>query len=963
MNASKKMPWNKVTSVISLFAIFFALAIFLFSSSRNVAYAATSPPHIIGEGSYEELGEEYFGYYRIETVEELYWFLGEANRDHSVSALLVSDIEINKDLTTLGITVDAKGEPSTVTGRPVREWTVVKEFSGTFDGGGHTISGVYIKSVESYIGMFATLQDGGVIKNLTVADSYVYSSGDYAGVLTGNNEGEINGATICASVACHEFSGGVAGINYGEIEMSRLVGSAELYVGAQADKHAGGIVGENCGCISYCYSGSGSYVWGSYSGGIAGLANIGEISYCYSTSDVGGEKSAPIVRDYEGGARFKSNYYLGEVELDGINGTAYKGRDAFLSGEVCYLLNVGGERYFQTVNEGEPTFSGDRVFLCKMKECPESDAVGVFYSNTEGDRINYPDHKYGFECEEFCDFCGTKRNVDKIHTFVDNCDANCDICGETREPTHEYKYTCDKVCSACGEIREADHIYSSDCDEDCNECGVKRDAVPHKFANCFDIDCNSCGAVRGDVGHKFDNDCDPDCNVCGELRDASHEYENACDSICNKCGYERVARHSYTSPCDTTCDNGCGFIREDVEEHTYKFPCDDDCEACGFVRENVEHTYDNACDSICNGCEETRQVGDHVYSANCDKYCDECGFLRNADHTYDDECDSTCKWCDHTRDDAPHVFLYSCSTQCSKCEYEREASHVYDDGCDATCNECGEERQAHAFSGDCDEYCDLCNYYRGEKDSHAYKNACDIDCDVCGAIRESRHDYPFDCSTKCSVCGVSRGDSAPHSFVYACDQKCSVCEEALDGEHQYDHECDAFCNICEGERQVDDHIFENDCDDDCQICGFSREVGDHLFENDCDADCKICGAIREVGGHKYTNGCDADCNVCGARRTPESHKYDHGCDSECNVCGFVREVGEHDFGEYIIEVEPTEDEAGLRSRECVNCGARESEAIDPIEGSDDSAGLIVAIIIIGALLVMGIAFVITKKTS
>ena len=369
MSALNKRHWSKMTLAISSVAIFSLLIISLLSSSGgDVSYAASSSPAIIGEGSFDDLGEEYFGYYRIATVDDLYWFLSKTKSDHSVSALLVADIEINKDLTTLGITVDAKGEPSPVIGRPVIDWPVVKEFSGTLDGGGHTISGAYVKSKESYVGMFGTLQSGGKIKNLTVSDSYVYSSGDYVGVLVGKNNGEISGVTVSASAACYEFAGGVVGMNNGVISESCLLGSHRLGVGAQAEKHAGGIVGENYGTVQYCYSGSNSYVWSSYSGGITGKASDGEISYCYSTSEIGGEKNAPIVRDYEAVASFESNYYLGDVELDGISGTTYKSREAFLSGEVCYLLNRGGEHYFQTVNEGEPAFEGEPVFLCRIQD-------------------------------------------------------------------------------------------------------------------------------------------------------------------------------------------------------------------------------------------------------------------------------------------------------------------------------------------------------------------------------------------------------------------------------------------------------------------------------------------------------------------------------------------------------------------------------------------------------------------
>jgi hypothetical protein len=146
------------------------------------------------------------------------------------------------------------------------------------------------------------------------------------------------------------------------------------------------------------------------------------------------------------------------------------------------------------------------------------------------------------------------------------------------------------------------------------------------------------------------------------------------------------------------------------------------------------------------------------------------------------------------------------------------------------------------------------------------------------------------------------------------------------------------------------------------VCGFERKVEAHVYKNVCDADCENCGFTREVDGHKYSNECDATCNNCGEERTVSGHQYDHDCDAECNVCGDKRDVGEHDFGEYHIEVEPTEEEEGLRVRECQICGATESEVIEAL-GADSGGNIAVIVVaaVIGVLVLALMIFMIIKR--
>ena len=85
-------------------------------------------------------------------------------------AKLTKDITINEGV------LDSNGDLNTNTTfdkwKPVG--TLNRPFIGTFDGDGHTIRGLYVNVNENYVGLFGCVGEGGTVKNVTIADSYVY---------------------------------------------------------------------------------------------------------------------------------------------------------------------------------------------------------------------------------------------------------------------------------------------------------------------------------------------------------------------------------------------------------------------------------------------------------------------------------------------------------------------------------------------------------------------------------------------------------------------------------------------------------------------------------------------------------------------------------------------------------------------------------------------------------------------
>lgn len=130
-----------------------------------------------------------------------------------------------------------------------KSFSPVPIFYGSFDGGGHAISGLIINSVGSKQGLFRRVETGAVIKNLRVSGSASPTgSAESVGLIAGVNSGLISSCTVTGTVVGDTDVGGVAGQNLsgGVISLcnSKTVVSGRL--------HTGGIVGINNGTVENC---------------------------------------------------------------------------------------------------------------------------------------------------------------------------------------------------------------------------------------------------------------------------------------------------------------------------------------------------------------------------------------------------------------------------------------------------------------------------------------------------------------------------------------------------------------------------------------------------------------------------------------------------------------------------------------------------------------------------------------
>lgn len=179
---------------------------------------------------------------------------------------------VNKDFTLME-DIDLRG----IDWQPIGDHTM--QYSGIFDGNGKTIAGLFVDS-ERDAGLFAYVRLNGLVKNLTVIRADVRTTGTKAGIIAGDNSGQILGCTVkdcsirgsyigslvgyqegivagCAAENCRLTSasgrsGGIAGMNV-SYHGGVIIACRATDVRA-GDAYAGGIVGDTYAKIISCYS-------------------------------------------------------------------------------------------------------------------------------------------------------------------------------------------------------------------------------------------------------------------------------------------------------------------------------------------------------------------------------------------------------------------------------------------------------------------------------------------------------------------------------------------------------------------------------------------------------------------------------------------------------------------------------------------------------------------------------------
>lgn len=129
------------------------------------------------------------------------------------------------------------------------DWEPIPAFSGTFDGNGHTLRDLELTGNYSPAGLFARVEEGAVVQDLTV-QGFVAPSGtnDTAGGIVGVNSGTLINCQFSGAVKGNEEVGGLVGRNEETGTLARC--TSRCFVDGKAS--TGGVVGYNLGSISSC---------------------------------------------------------------------------------------------------------------------------------------------------------------------------------------------------------------------------------------------------------------------------------------------------------------------------------------------------------------------------------------------------------------------------------------------------------------------------------------------------------------------------------------------------------------------------------------------------------------------------------------------------------------------------------------------------------------------------------------
>ena len=186
---------------------------------------------------------------------------------------------------TLGTNIDLTGKDWTPIGTSFRN-----SYTGTFDGGGHTITGLTVTTNDQFVGLFGSLGEAGTVKNVVMEGVQItnnHGSG-YVGGVVGNSDGTIENCSVSGSVSGTVRAGGVVGVQWGA-SITGCSSSATV----KGTRCAGGVAGEtNDGATMVaCYAtGNVTIELGHsdrvYVGGLVGFNGGNDVLACYATGNV-----------------------------------------------------------------------------------------------------------------------------------------------------------------------------------------------------------------------------------------------------------------------------------------------------------------------------------------------------------------------------------------------------------------------------------------------------------------------------------------------------------------------------------------------------------------------------------------------------------------------------------------------------------------------------------------------------
>ena len=197
---------------------------------------------------------------------------------------------VNGGKTDINITLDKNID---LTGK---DWTPIgtdydNSYKGTFDGGGHTITGLTFTTNDEYAGLFGWLNRAGTVKNVVMEGVQITSHQIYGGSIggvVGSGWGTIENCSVSGSVSGTVYVGGVVGVQIG----GSITGcSSSATVKGMVD--VGGVAGQtnSSATLTACYA-TGNVIIemdpkkNTAGGSLVGMNAGSSLLACYATGNV-----------------------------------------------------------------------------------------------------------------------------------------------------------------------------------------------------------------------------------------------------------------------------------------------------------------------------------------------------------------------------------------------------------------------------------------------------------------------------------------------------------------------------------------------------------------------------------------------------------------------------------------------------------------------------------------------------
>ena len=344
------------------------------------------------------------GYYLISTGAELAWFADKVNTETVATennALLVNDIDLGDYQWT-----------------PIGASAAARRYRGTFDGGNHTVKGLYIRATNTDNALFRYI-DAATIQNLTVEGEVTSTANYTAGVvacsagaisiINCHNKVNVTGTQYVAGILA---SATAAAITITDCTNMGDIMATSNYVAGLVGNFASTTVTADA-IINNLSNGGTITSRGNFVGGLFGSSALAPLTNVINTGNVSGGATnvagitgninlsgaitGSVSNAFNAGTVTSTSAYVGAIvgqsatgvangtltnvytlDMDCTDDVVVKTADEFASGEVAWLL---GEAFGQELGVDElPVLNGDKVYQVSYTNNMNNE-IGMSYIN------------------------------------------------------------------------------------------------------------------------------------------------------------------------------------------------------------------------------------------------------------------------------------------------------------------------------------------------------------------------------------------------------------------------------------------------------------------------------------------------------------------------------------------------------------------------------------------------------